>query len=94
MSKTARTFVVREGFDTPDDRFEVGDLVKESQIPAKSLPWLEKHEVIEESNVSASEGAIELAALEGIDLADVKGTGADGNITKTDVAKAVKERDA
>lgn len=42
----------------------------------------------------ATDAAAELAEAEGIDLASIDGSGADGKITKGDVEKAVAERDA
>lgn len=43
--------------------------------------------------VSATDTARELAAEAGIELASIEGTGKDGRILKSDVQKAIKERD-
>jgi pyruvate/2-oxoglutarate dehydrogenase complex dihydrolipoamide acyltransferase (E2) component len=42
----------------------------------------------------ATAAAADLAAAEGIDLADVEGTGAGDRVTKADVEKAIEERSA
>lgn len=94
MSSSSKTYVVRCGFNTPDDRFEPGDTVRESQIPKKSLKWLLEDGTIEEPTVEASDAARKLAEAEGIDLEDVEGTGADGGVTKPDVEKAIAARAA
>ena len=56
------------------------------------LERIESPAVVDEEptpDVEASDTAAELAAKHGIDLAEVEGTGADGAITKADVAKAI-----
>jgi|SRR5262245_8927807 len=45
-------------------------------------------------DVNATSGAQELAAAEGVDLADVEGTGEGGRVTKADVEKYVAEQNA
>jgi 2-oxoglutarate dehydrogenase E2 component (dihydrolipoamide succinyltransferase) len=45
----------------------------------------------EEKGIAATPAARELAADAGIDLADVQGTGTDGQILKSDVEKAIEE---
>lgn len=51
------------------------------EAPEKAVPY----------DYSASSAAAELAAKHGIDLAKVEGTGAEGNILKSDVEKVLEE---
>lgn len=94
MSNSSQTYLVRNGFNTPDDRYEIGDTVKESEIPKKSLKWLLEDGTIELPSVEASDAARKLAEEQGIDLEDVDATGADGGVTKPDVEKAIAARAA
>ena len=45
----------------------------------------------DDEEVAASPAAVELAEENGIDLSTVEGTGANGNITKGDVEKAIAD---
>lgn len=44
--------------------------------------------------ISITKAALELAQTEGIDITTVKGTGANGKITKGDVEEAIKNKEA
>jgi pyruvate/2-oxoglutarate dehydrogenase complex dihydrolipoamide acyltransferase (E2) component len=50
-----------------------------------------KDDYLENKMMESEEAARELAADAGIDLADVQGTGTDGQILKSDVEKAIEE---
>jgi hypothetical protein len=67
------------------DDFET-ELVDQLPPPDSLAP----PQVTEESSPQATRAALELAEKEGINLAEIKGTGADGKITINDVRKALK----
>ena len=66
-----------------------------NQIPLMTAAgWSLTAQQAEEDNSTAatySAAAAELADVEGVDLADVVGTGAGGNITKTDVQNYIDD---
>ncbi len=67
---------------------------KKSAPKAKTEPKPEaKKAAAEAADVLATDTAVKLASEAGIDLAAIEGTGKDGRILKSDVQKAIKDRD-
>lgn len=64
--------------------------VVEAQIPDAFSPEKIVEKIAKQVKVDATQGAIDLAKKEGLDLSKVKGTGAEGKITINDVRKALK----
>jgi len=71
---------------------ETGTTEQVEPIPTQLPPAFAPEEKPEQVVVKATEAAKELAKTENLDLGKIKGTGADGKITLTDVRKALKEQ--
>lgn len=76
----------REGEEEPpysdQERYDATDKRKEATAQAS-----EENAEVGTDAIDATDGALELAESEGVDLAGVEGTGSNGRITKSDVEK-------
>ena len=84
------------GFWKDAQRKNAGDIVTTDKELDPVPSWLEPFDpsepVREIADIRATDAAIELAQANLIDITEIDGSGADGNVTKGDVQRAIVER--
>jgi len=91
------TYADTLGNGQPVEPGEFVDLTEEDLEDSHNARLLEEEKLLsidEANNPKATDAAEKLAKKEGVDLATVPGTGADGSITVDDVTKAAADREA
>lgn len=93
VAPTDEEFLVLDGINFPPDntRRDRGQIVRASELHAKSLPWLVRDGHIVPLDGAASKPALELADEYELKLTDIDGSGKGGAVTKPDVEKYIAD---